>query len=75
MEKAADGFQNAEEFATVAHAAHNTQLPFMLLKHRVLEERMPLDAAIRASKPDIDASAEATKARTEAKADVKALQS
>jgi hypothetical protein len=70
LEKAADGFRNGEEFATVAHAARNTQVPFMLLKHRVLEERMSLDAAIRASKPDADARAEATRARTEAKADV-----
>jgi len=75
MSKASDGFRSAEEFATVAHAARNTQIPFMLLKHRVLEEGMPLDAAIRASKADADAKAEVAKARAEAKSDVSGITS
>jgi hypothetical protein len=47
----------------------------MLLKHRVLEEGMSLDEAIRASKRDIDVAAESKKARAEAIEDVKSLES
>lgn len=68
--KAAEGFSSAEEFVTVAHAAKNTQVPFILLKHRVLNEKKSLEAAIRASKPDIDAALEADRARLEARADL-----
>jgi hypothetical protein len=70
---AAAGFRSGEEFAAVAHASQNTKVPFMILKHYVVEERMPLDEALRASKPDIDAAAEAKKARTAAKSDVASL--
>lgn len=73
MNKAADGFRNAEEFAVVAHAARDTQVPFMLLKHRVLEEGLPLDKAIQASKPDVNAKAVVEKAKTAAADDVKEL--
>jgi len=73
LRKAADGFRNGEEFAAVAHAAHNTNVPFMLLKHRVLDERMSLDKAIRASAPFLNAAAEAQKARMAARSDVASL--
>lgn len=69
-QKAAEGFTSAEEFVTVAHAAKNTQIPFILLKHRVLNEKKSLEAAIRASKPDMDAALEADRARIEARADL-----
>lgn len=67
MEIASEGFRDAEQFATVAHAARNTKVPFMVLKHRVLEERKSLAAAIAESKPDLDAAAEARRARVEAR--------
>lgn len=70
---AVEGFKDAELFATLAHAARNTQVPFILLKHRVLAEGQSLEAAIRASKPEIDARQEAARARIEAKADIAAL--
>jgi hypothetical protein len=70
---AVDGFKDAEQFATIAHAARNTQVPFILLKHRVLTEGQSLEAAIRASKPDLDAATEVERARTEAKSDIAAL--
>ena len=73
MDVAADGFKNAEQFATVAHASRNTDVPFMLLKHRVVDEGKSVEAAIRESKPDLDASAEVAKARDQARADVAAL--
>jgi len=73
MTVAADGFRDAEQFATVAHAARNTQVPFMLLKHRVLNEKKTLADAIKASKPDIDAAGEVARARSEAKSDIAAI--
>jgi hypothetical protein len=72
---AAEGFTSAEQFATLAHAARNTQVPFILLKHRVLTEGQSLEDAIHASKPDVDARLEANRARTAAKADIQALAS
>ena len=52
---AVEGFTSAEQFATIAHAARNTQVPFILLKHRVLIEGQSLEEAIAASNPDVDA--------------------
>ena len=70
---AVEGFTSAEQFATLAHAARNTQVPFILLKHRVLTEGQSLEDAILASKPDIDARLEASRARDEARSDMHAL--
>lgn len=72
---AVEGFTSAEQFATLAHAARNTQVPFILLKHRVLTEGQSLEDAIRASKPEIDARVEALKAMGEARADILTLRS
>jgi hypothetical protein len=73
MELAADGFPNAETFAAVAHAAHNTRIPFVLLKHRVLNEGKSLATAIKESQPDVDASVEADLARVQARRDLALL--
>jgi hypothetical protein len=70
---AVEGFTSAEQFATIAHASRNTQVPFILLKHRVLVEGQSLEQAISASKPDLDARSEVQRARQEAKADIAAL--
>jgi len=70
MAQAAEGFRDAEQFATVAHAARNTGVPFAVLKHRVLDERQTLARAIRASKPDLDAEHEVTRARNAARFDI-----
>jgi hypothetical protein len=70
---AVEGFTSAEQFAALAHAARNTQVPFVLLKHRVLTEGQSLEDAIRASKPDIDARTEALRAMGEARADILTL--
>ena len=75
MTIAAEGFHSAEEFATVAHAAKNTDVPFMVLKHRVLTEGKSLAKAIRESKPDLDANAEVRRARAEARSDLDNLAS
>ena len=70
---AVEGFTDAEQFAALAHAARNTQVPFILLKHRVLNEGQSLEEAIRASKPELDARVEALKAKGEARADILSL--
>lgn len=70
---AVEGFTSAEQFATLAHAAKNTQVPFILLKHRVLSEGQSLEQAIRASKPDLDAKSEVERARSAARSDLAAL--
>ena len=64
---------SAEQFAAVAHAARNTDIPFMLLKDRTVNERKDLEEAIRELKPDANAVAEARTAREQAKADISAL--
>lgn len=73
VEIAAEGFRSAEQFATVAYAARNTDVPFMVLKHRVLEEGKTLAEAIRESKPGVNAAAEVVKARAEARQELSAL--
>jgi hypothetical protein len=70
---AAEGFRSAEEFATVAHAARNTEVPFLLLKHRVLNEGKSLTQAIRESKPAADAAAEAKHAGSQARTDIASI--
>ena len=72
---AAAGFSNARELMTVAHAARNTEIPFILLKHRVLDEQMSLARAIRASKPELNEVAEVNRARAAAKADLARISS
>jgi hypothetical protein len=70
MAVAAEGFRDAEQFATVAHAARNTGIPFAVLKHRVLEQDQALARAIRESKPDVDAEREVTRAANAARFDI-----
>lgn len=67
---AAKGFQNAHQLMTVAYAARNTDIPFILLKHRVITERKSLAVAIRELKPELNELAEVNRARAEAKANL-----
>jgi hypothetical protein len=73
MRIASDGFRDGEQFAALAHAARNVDIPFMLLKHQVLNQGQSLAEAIRSSKPELNAAAEAERARAEARSDVAAL--
>jgi hypothetical protein len=70
VRKASEGFANAYQFMTVAYAAKNTDIPFVVLKHRVLTEGRPLAAAIAEFKPELDGAAEVSRARAEARADL-----
>lgn len=70
---ASEDFDTAEQFAAVAHAARNTSVPFMVLKDRVLYKGKSLEDALREFKPDLNAAAEAQRARSEAKSDLSEL--
>ena len=73
MSVASQEFRDGAQFAAVAHAARNTDVPFMVLKHRVLDERKSLADAIHEFKPGLDATAEAERARAQAKSDIAAI--
>lgn len=70
IELAAEDFETPEQFVTVAHAARNTSVPFVLLKHRVLNEGQTLAQAIHESKPELNAKAEVERAREAARTDL-----
>ncbi len=70
MDSAAEGFKDWRDFATIAHASHNTKVPFVVLKHHVLNEGRTLASVISEFKPDLDAKAEASRAREEASQDL-----
>ena len=74
MGVASQDFKDAEQFAAVAHAARNTQVPFMVLKHHVVNEGKSLEDAIQEFKPDLNAGAEARRARAQAKSDISELE-
>jgi cytoskeletal protein RodZ len=73
MGVASQDFRDAEQFAAVAHAARNTEVPFMVLKHRIVEEGKSLEDAIREFKPDLNARVEARRAHAQAKSDISEL--
>src|SRR5688572_2717840 len=70
LEIAAADFDTSEQFMTVAHAARNTNVPFMVLKDRVLNQGQSLAEAIGEIKPELDAKAEVTRARAAARSDL-----
>jgi hypothetical protein len=70
LEVAAADFDSPEQLMTVAHAARNTKVPFMVLKDRVLNRGQSLAEAIREFKPELDAKAEVTRARAAARSDL-----
>ena len=70
MDSAAEGFKDWRDFATIAHASHNTQVPFVVLKHHVLNEGRSLESVISELKPTLDAKTEASRAREQASYDL-----
>jgi hypothetical protein len=72
MTIAADGFHSGLRFAEVSHAAHNTGVPFVLLKDRVLNKHQSLAHAIHELKPNVNATLEANRATAEARSDLAA---
>lgn len=72
-ERVAAGFQTIEDFAAAVHASRNIKVPFAALKHRIVDEGRSLPAAIQSVKPTANASLEADLARSEARADLRAI--
>jgi hypothetical protein len=70
VQLAAEGFRTPELFMAVAHASRNLEVPFVVLKHHVLNERMTLSKAIAATRPDVNAAEHASQAMAAARADV-----
>ena len=70
----AQGFETPEDFAATIHAARNVRVPFAELKHQVVDEGKTLTAAIHTVKPTANASLEADLARSEARADLAAIE-
>lgn len=68
-----EGFSTAEDLAATAHAAQNLNVPFMLLKSRVVDQRQTLSVAIHELRPEVNAGAEASRARAEARSDLASL--
>jgi hypothetical protein len=74
MGLASQDFRTAEQFAAAVHASRNTEVPFVVLKHRIVEEGKSLEDAIHEFKPDLNAAVEARRARAQAKSDISALE-
>jgi hypothetical protein len=70
----AQGFQTPEDFAATVHAARNIRMPFAELKSYIVDEGKTLPEAIHAVKPTANALLEADLARSEARADLAAIQ-
>jgi hypothetical protein len=67
---AASGFKNLGQFVAAVHVSHNLDIPFSDLKDKMTGGEN-LGKAIHALKPEADAKAEAKKANSEAKDDLK----
>jgi hypothetical protein len=74
MARVSAGFRDAEQFAAVAHAARNNDIPFALLRDRVIEKDKSLEAAIRELRPDVNAPIEAQRAVAEARSDIASIE-
>jgi hypothetical protein len=70
MQIASEGFRDGEQFAASVHASRNADIPFMVLKHHVVDDGQTLAQAIRSTKPGVDATAEAKRAHQEARSDL-----
>lgn len=67
---ASEGFATSESFVATAHAAKNLGIPFVVLKDRVVGQRMSLVSAIKEIKPEVDAKAEASRATSAARDEI-----
>ena len=67
---ASAGFTTDETFVATAHAAKNLGIPFVVLKDRVVAQRLSLAAAILEIRPEADAKAEAARAISVARSEI-----
>ncbi len=72
MPDAAKGFKNLGEFVAAVHVSHNLNIPFDQLKTRTTgSDSKSLGDAIHELRPDVNAKAEAHKAKKQADEDMK----
>ena len=68
---AVQGFGSPQQFLAVVYAAKNVNVPFVVLKDKVVTKKMTLAQAISAtSKYSVNANLEAARAESEARADL-----
>ena len=70
LNMASEGFSSRETFLATAYAAKNLDIPFVLLKDRVVAQRQSLASAIGEVKPEVNAKAEAARAISAAKSEI-----
>ena len=72
MQKASSGFKNLGQFVAAAHVSNNLGIPFDQLKSTMMgPPEKSLGDAIHQIKPDVNAKAEANKAKKQADKDMK----
>jgi len=71
LQQAAGGFKNLGEFVSAVHVSNNLGISFPVLKSLRIGNGDSLSDAIRALKPDVDATAEARRAQKQAEKDLK----
>jgi hypothetical protein len=67
---AAQGFRSPQQFMAVAYASKNLDIPFVLLKDKVLTKKMTLARAISVSTKGVNPTLEAQRAESEARAEL-----
>jgi hypothetical protein len=63
VQQAAVGFRNQAQFVATVQVSKNLEIPFPLLKSKVVGEGMSLGQAIKAVRPDANVSRELSRAR------------
>lgn len=70
LSAAASGFRNLGQFVAAVHVSSNLGISFSALKTEMVDHELSLGQAIQLLKPEVDAGAEARKARASAEAEV-----
>ncbi len=63
VQQAAVGFRSQGQFVAAVHVAKSLEIPFQVLKHKIVRDQMSLGQAIRTLRPDADVSKELARAR------------
>ncbi len=70
LDLAMKGFKSPQQFMAVAYAAKNLDVPFVVLKDKVLNKKMTLARAIAASTKGVNPTLEAQRAESDARAEL-----
>jgi hypothetical protein len=63
VQEAAIGFRSQGQFVAAVHVAKNLEIPFQVLKEKIVRDQMGVAQAIRFLRPDADVSKELARAR------------